>query len=222
MSHRFGVQRVAALALFALAITPFAALTTTGVADAHESRNIGKYRFVVGFNVEPAFASEVNGTQVTITNTETSQPVLNAQQTLKVEVTQGSVKKEMAMTAVSATPGRYVATFIPTKDGQYIFRFFGELEGTQINETFMSGPGRFSDVQPLSAVQFPPETSAATTDTSAQTAQIQRQVTGLEASLRQAQDAANTARTIGFAGIIAGVVGIAIAAVAFTRKNSAA
>lgn len=222
MSHRFGVQRVAALFVVALAITPFAALSTTSVANAHESRTVGKYRFVVGFNVEPAFSGQVNGTQLTITNSETSEPVLNAHQTLKVEVTQGTTKKEMAMTAVSATPGRYVATFIPTKEGQYIFRYFGELEGTQINETFTSGPGRFSDVQAESAIQFPPVTALPAADTSAQTAQLQRQVSGLETSLREAQDAANSARMIGFGGIVAGVIGIALAAVAFARKSNAA
>lgn len=218
MSYRSLTLRAIALFIATALLVPFAALSTTTVANAHERRTVGKYTVVVGFNVEPAFADQVNAALITVTNAETSEPVAGVQQSLKVEVSQGGVKKEMPLTAVSGSPGRYIATFVPTKTGQYIFRFFGDIEGTSFDQTFQSGPGRFSDIESLSAIEFPAR--VATTETATQNnPQVQRQMASIETSLREAQDAASVARIVGFVGIVLGVAGLATAGLAMRRST---
>ena len=64
----------------------------------------------------------------------------------------GAHKRTMDLESRSGQPGQYAAPFIPSQAGDYSFRFFGEINGQQINETFESGPGHFSAAEPLSEV----------------------------------------------------------------------
>src|SRR5438094_570267 len=75
--------------------------------------------------------------------------------------------------------GGYTADIIPTKAGQYLFRFFGEISGDKIDEKFESGPGRFNDVDDPARLEFPVPRGAAAPATSAsgdQVAAIAREV----------------------------------------------
>ena len=137
-------------ALLLLAITPGAAL-------AHERREVNKYLFVVGFNTEPALQAEPNGAQLTVSvPSENSRPVDGLADSLKMSIAYGgSAAREFKLRAVFGTPGRYVADFVPTRPGSYIFTFTGTIEGTTVNERFESGPGRFNDVDAVEALQFP-------------------------------------------------------------------
>src|SRR5947209_1765942 len=88
-----------------------------GAALAHERRTVGDHSFLVGFNNEPAIQGEMNGVQVTVTKpTDNNSGVAGLQNTLKVNVAfEGQAPREFPLTAVSSTPGRYVAQFIPTR-----------------------------------------------------------------------------------------------------------
>src|SRR5687767_14702114 len=138
------------LVVFVSALMPTAAF-------AHERREVGKYTLVVGFNEEPALQGEPNATQLTITvPSENDRAVEGAENTLKLSVAAGGGQpKEFALRTVFRQPGRYVADFIPTRPGAYIFTFTGTIEGQQINERFESGPGRFDEVKAVDALQFP-------------------------------------------------------------------
>ena len=84
-------------------------------------------------------------------------PVEGLEQTLQVEVTHlgSGATKSMRLNAVFGEPGRYRADLIPTASGDYRFRFFGTVEGHQVDETFESGPNTFSRVSPAGDLQFP-------------------------------------------------------------------
>ena len=56
-------------------------------AAAHERRTAGRYRLVVGFGTEPAYAGERNSVQVRISDAK-GRPVTNLGEGLQVEVTQ--------------------------------------------------------------------------------------------------------------------------------------
>ena len=158
-------------------------------------------------------------------------PVEGLEATLAVEVTHApsGTKRQMPLQPVRDDAGHYTAYFIPNATGQYIFRFIGSIEGNQIDETFESGPGRFADIQPADAIQFP--------ESAASTRELESAVRGALESAQQAQDtalaveaaAANVqgsvanATTLAIAGIVVGAIGIVAggigAAAAFRRRN---
>lgn len=154
-------------ALAALALVLSFQLATTTVAEAHERRTVGPYQLVVGFLSEPAFAGDVNGVDLTITDTRTTpaKNVEGVEKTLTVEIFAGglttSIKPELA--ARFGQPGKYVAYFMPTRAGSYRFVFRGKIESQDVNETFESGPGRFNDAQDPAAIQYPTKVPEAAT-----------------------------------------------------------
>ncbi len=87
----------------------------------------------------------------------TGEPVPGLASTLQVEVTHlaTSTAKVMDLTEVFGSEGHYIAEFIPTAPGDYQFRFFGTIEGLEVDETFNSGPDTFDTVVAADAIQFP-------------------------------------------------------------------
>jgi len=77
--------------------------------------------------------------------------------TLQVEVTHvaSSVSQIMDLNESWNSPGQYKSEFIPTSPGAYNFRFFGELEGQTINESFESSNTTFDEVAAATDIQFP-------------------------------------------------------------------
>ena len=156
--------------------------------------------------------------------------VTGLEQTIVVEVTHvpsGAIRN-MKLHAFG-DPGNYKADFIPTASGQYVFHFFGTIEGMLLNERFESGVGKFDDVQPATEIQFP-ERAASTRELesavrgaleSAQ--QAQDTALALEAAADSAQDSASTATTLAIAGIAVGAIGIVVGVIGITaalrRRN---
>ena len=86
-------------------------------------------------------------------------PVEGLEGTLQVEVTHVAtgISRTFDLEAAWGDPGHYVAGVIPTASGVYEFRIFGSIEGTPIDETFVStgGGGDFDDIQSSADLQFP-------------------------------------------------------------------
>lgn len=188
--------RLAALIAVGLVVgLPSAAL-------AHEQRDLSGYHFVVGWIGEPALEGQKNGVDLRITQAD--KPVEGVEKTLQVEITHkaSGTKKTFALRTIFRDPGHYTADIIPTAPGQYEMRFFGKVGTADINETFISGPGRYGDIEPTTELAFP-----------AAAPQV-REVAGsakeaIEVA-RAAENAANTARTIGIAGIVVGILGLGV------------
>jgi hypothetical protein len=181
-------------------------LVLPGIASAHEQRDVGQYRFVVGFLNEPSIVDQMNGIDLTVTSTADKKPVEGLDKTLKAEVIVGGNARSMPITlqARFGLPGKYAGYFMPTATGAYIFHFTGTIDGQQVDQRFESGPGRFEDVEPVTPLQFPQKLS----DSAA-----------LQSQLADAQAAASQGRALGIAGIIAGLIGIAVGVAALTRKR---
>ena len=108
-------------------------------------------------------------------------------------------------------PGEYAADLIPTAPGAYQFRFFGDIDGGQVEETFVSegAGGDFDDVRSSVDLQFPvrlPEIR-----------EIEGAVRGAQNTAQQAQDtaidaedSASSAGVLAIVGIVLGAGGIAI------------
>jgi hypothetical protein len=198
--------RLTWLGLALVAIALLAGLTTP-TASAHERRTVAnnKADVVVGWIVEPAYVEEPNGVDFRVMKAGTTEPIEGLEKSVKVEVTKGATKKTYDLKTRFGMKGAYTADLIPTSIGDYTFRFFGEIDGAPINETFESGPGRFNAIQALALTQFPAPLPS--------TAQLEAQVTAANA-------AADSARTLGLAGIVVGVIGIGVGAAALLLRRS--
>lgn len=176
------------------------------LASAHEVRHVGPYTFVVGFLNEPAYAGQENSIDLTICNGAqcnytvqdgqrvVANPVQNAEQTLKAEVSQGgNAPLTLPLAARYANPGKYASYFVPSKAGTYTFHIFGTLSGLKIDEKFTSGPNTFSDAKQVQV--YPPVTA---------------QATGAGTS--------NAAMAVGIAGLVVGALGLIAGGFALARK----
>src|SRR5206468_3833028 len=100
-------------------------------ASAHEIRNVGKYRFTVGFGVEPAYLDQKNFIQFFLADRATGRPITDLGDSLKVEVAYGGQGLKLALEPAFdpdtglGTPGEYDAFFFPTATGKYTFHLTG-------------------------------------------------------------------------------------------------
>lgn len=210
------LKRKLVLGGIALLVAFFAVTVISGVASAHEKRHVGPYTFVVGFLNEPAYANQENSLDLTICNGNdcnytvqqgqrvVSNPVMNADQTLKAEVIMGSAAPlALPLEPRYANPGKYSSYFVPSKTGTYTFHIFGTLQGMQINEKFTSSPNTFSDVGEVHIYPVVPTQNAANS---------------LQAQVESAQQSAATATMVGVAGAVLGLLGLVTAGIALLRK----
>ncbi len=188
-------------------------LAAPAIVQAHESRTVGKYSFVVGWSVEPAYEGLKNGIDLRVqVPASPPTPVEGVEKTLKVEVTHVATgqKVTLPIETVFGTPGRYIAHLVPTAPGQYSFRFFGTIDGSQVNETFTSGE-KFDSIESIAEIQFPEKV-----------AQV-REVQGVASEAAEAADdadsAASSARTLAFVAIGLAVLSGAGTAAAFAMRR---
>ena len=218
---------------------------TLGTALAHEGREVGEYRFNVGWIDEPAYEGFKNGVEVRVTKVAQGNgmpseheeqsmstneegdhhgdgddeddssmsedeghdqdasagmfmgqgmggqhggdaPVASLEETLQVEVIHvaSEASRVLDLYADPNEPGRYTAALIPTTPGVYQFRVFGEVEGTPVDQTFLSkgAGGGFDDIRPSDSLQFPEQLSGPR--------ELESAVRGALNTAQQAQDAA--------------------------------
>lgn len=136
---------------------------------AHESRTVGKYTVEAGWNAEPALLDRLNAVFFEVEETAGGREVEGLEKTVTVEVTYGGARQTFspALRAVAGAPGSYIADIIPTRTGDYIFRFTGKIEDLSIDERFESGPGRFASIQAPTDLQFPEPAAGAAEVTAA-------------------------------------------------------
>lgn len=184
-----------------LAASLFAILLPTAVL-AHQHRPVGPYQLEVGFITEPPLVGERTGVYFRVTNATNDEPVEGVERTVRVAVAFGGGQpRDFALRALE-TKGDYTADLIPTRAGAYVFRFTGEIDGTKIDETFESGPGRFDDVVAADTLQFP---------------EVVPSAVELRDQLAAARARADQAWLIAVVGGAVGVLGAVVGAFALVR-----
>ena len=197
---------------------------------AHEDRKQGDLEMAVGFGVEPAYVGQPNSVQLLLVHD--GKPVIDLGDTLDVEVSFGDEEplqlslEPFFEPGEFGTPGDYRAWFIPTSAGSYAFHFTGTIDGEDVGQTFTSGPKTFSDVETGTDIEYPVK-EPTTTELAGR---IDREIPRLNDAIDQvrgsvagiASDEASSARTIGFVGIVLGLLGVAIGgtAVVLARKGA--
>src|SRR5688500_1011999 len=175
-------------------------------AEAHERRDLGPYQVVVGWLAEPAFAGVANAVDLRVTDTRTTPPrnVEGLEKTLTVEVFQGgsTTPFRASFRTRFGVPGAYAADVLPTREGNYRFVIKGKIETLDVNETFESGPGRFDEIRPVTALQYPDKVP-----------------TGVELA-RTLEDIRSTGEQVRIIAILALVIALAALAVPFFRRRA--
>jgi hypothetical protein len=195
----------AAARLIALSVAA-GALLAPGVAIAHVNVDVadGEYVLELGFEQEPAYLGQPNAIFVKAGKYGTggTTPVEGLAASLTAEVEKDG--KTLQIPLIPKEDGVYVGPFFPTALGDYTFRITGEIDGKPVAAEVTSSPTTFNSVEPLSAVQFP----APLPDASDVAAQAQA-----------AADVASSARTIGFAGVALGALGLIAGLAGLLRRK---
>ncbi len=143
-----------------LYLVPLLALLLPLAASAHQHAvfTIGKtaYTFTVGSLNEPVAVDDKTGVDLTVTKgggmptmgadgdmdgpAAASVLVAGLESTLQVELSAGGQKKTLALSPAYGKPGAYTAAFYPTVATSISYRFFGTIEGNQVDVTFTCSP----------------------------------------------------------------------------------
>ena len=206
MRRLFAMARCANCPLIASGIGLAFAVNATAGALAHVEIDVGDGQYVmeVGFRDEPAYVGEPNALALSVEEYATggTEPVNDLAATLSAEVSKDG--QTMSLVLVPVGEGEYEAAFVPTATGDYTFRISGTIGEATVDESVTSGPTTFNSVEPLSTIEFP---------------QPRPDPVQLQAAVAEADAAATTARTLGIAGIVAGVLGLIVGALALTRSR---
>jgi len=133
---------------------------------------------------------------------------------LQVEVTHvtSSVSKVMDLKEAWNSPGQYKSEFIPTSPGAYNFRFFGEIEGTAIDESFESSNTTFDEVTAATELQFPVQLASPR--------ETENAARGALDAANEAGSKASDALILGMWAMgLAAIVGLAIVGLVFQRSG---
>jgi hypothetical protein len=204
--RRFAMTRCASRALIALGIGLTLAASASAGALAHVEIDVGDGRYVmeVGFRDEPAYLGLPNAFTLRVEQYATggTEPVNDLAATLSAEVSRDG--QVMTLPLVPVGEGEYEAAFVPTATGDYTFHISGTIGEATVDESVTSGPNTFNSVEPLSAIEFP---------------QPLPDPVQLQTAVADANAAAAMARTVGIAGVVAGVLGLILGALALARSR---
>ena len=183
----------------ALGVVPSTAL-------AHVAIDVGDGQYVmeIGFRDEPAYLGQPNAVYLSVEEYATggTEPVDGLAATLEAEVSRDG--ETLSVPLEPQGDGVYEAAFVPTATGDYTFRISGTIGEATVDESVTSGPSTFNSVDSLEAIEFPV----------ARPDPVQ-----LKSAVADAEAAAATARTFAIAGIVAGILGLILAAAALTRSS---
>ena len=179
-----------------------------GTISAHEGREVGEYILNVGFVNEPAVVEQPNGLDLRVEHGhgDAAEPVEGLENTLDAEIIFGEDRLPLEIRPQYNEPGAYTADIIPTEIGTYTFRIYGTIDGTHVDESFVGGTDTFSEVAGRNAMNFPNQVGT---------------VGSVQAAASDAEDAAGTAMFLAIGGLVFGLLGAALGAVALMKSGSA-
>jgi len=205
------INLIPAAFLFLICIIILASVPS---AFAHEHRTVTianqQVQFTVGWISEPAYVDQLNSVDFRAALAASGSPVVGLEKALQVEVSTGGKQIVLGLDPAYRRPGAYVADIIPTVPGSYAFRFFGNVNGTSVNERFVCGETTFDCVTDVAGIQFPEKIPTGR--------QAQLSLQDLQSQVSQLQNALKFAYFIGASGVIIGIAGL-IAGITAVRRG---
>lgn len=140
------MRRLVLVAMLVSALAP-------ALAGAHERKDVGPYRLVIGWGDEPAFSGLKNAVEVDVADLQ-GQPVAEGA-TLSVDVAFGDQHMPLPLRPVRAVPGKYRAVLLPTRAGTYAFHITGNVKEQAVDVTSTCSSTTFACIADLATIQFP-------------------------------------------------------------------
>ena len=204
-------MRMKSIVLAFLFIISLIIVASMPSAYAHEHRSVTianqQVQFTVGWIVEPAYVYQQNSVDFRVALAATGSPVIGLEKALQVEVSTGG--NQIVLSLEPRKPGAYVSDVIPTVPGSYAFRFFGNVNGTSVNERFVCGPTTFDCVIDVAGIQFPEKIPSGRV--------VQLGFQDLQSQVSQLQNRLMFAYVIGASGIIFGIIGLVVSVTVLRR-----
>jgi hypothetical protein len=235
-----------ALTTVAIAFWLMAPLARAHERDTYKIGN-NLYLITIGSLNEPFVVDKMSGVDLRVSEVGANSggtsktaakgaPVTGLEQTLKVELSAGDKKKTLSFDPSREAPGAYSATFIPTVQTTYSYRIFGAINGSAVDLTFSCIPGEASEsAEDNSQVKVSdgvtrlhkvggfgcPEakSSLGFPEPAASSYELAQSNQSVEAEARRASLQASAAKALGVAALIAGILGIAVAGMAWRKKK---
>ena len=197
-------------------------LMFTGMASAHERRQVGSYVMRIGWADEPAFAGVKNAVQLLLADSS-GKPATDLPEDLKVEIIFGSQKMgplalEAAFGKTFGRPGDFRAAVIPTRPGNYTFHFIGSLGGQLVDQSFTSSDKTFDPVTESQAIEFPAK-DPSPGELAGRLERLGPRIDEGQSAARAAAATASQARLLGIVGILVGLVGIVVGVTSGRRRT---
>ena len=131
---------------------------------AHTTVEVEQYKIEVGWSIEPPVVGIRNDIVIKITESGDSEGtyrgITSAFKNLDGTVMYGGASKSIDFSG-DPKPGYYFSSIIPTKTGTYLMDLQGEIRDVTINVQIP-----IEDVESTSVLDFPPTSSAGSTDVS--------------------------------------------------------
>ena len=203
-----------------------AAVLVVGIspASAHESRKVGPYEFVVGWDDEPTYTGAKNAVGLSISDFRTEKPITEKLPVeLEVEVIfEDASSGPLEMSPSFSDPSYFRAFLAPSRPGEYTFHFAGTVGDLEVDEEFTSGPDTFGSPQELREIQFPvqdPNTAELAERLDQELPRVQEEAVAAAQNATESDDSGQTLAVIALGlGVIAVILGI----VAVMRSGRAA
>jgi hypothetical protein len=205
------------------------------------------YLLIVGSLNEPFIVDNISGVDLRVSRvpgpggngaseaTGNGTPVTGLERTLKVELAAGDKKETLPLDPSDKTPGSYAANFIPTVQTTYSYRIFGTIDNNSVDLTFTCVTGEVSEsaednspvkvsgsitrLRKIGAFGCPAsKRTMGFPEPSLSSYELNQSVQSLLAGNEAAGTKAATAQALSIAGIVCGLLGLAVAAIALKRK----
>jgi len=236
------------LSVATLVIAYFSAAPLAPAHERDTFKIGGKYYILtVGSLNEPFVVDNISGVDLRVSQvagpagagsskeTGKGTPLTGLEQTLKVELAAGNKKETLSFDPSDEAPGSYVANFIPTVQTTYSYRIFGTINNSPIDLTFTCVTGEVSEtaedssqlkvsdtitrINKVGAFACPaPRKNMGFPEPSLSSYELNQNSQDLAEAAQMAGKQAKTAQALSIVGIIAGLLGIAFAGIAWKRK----
>jgi hypothetical protein len=239
MKKQFPVLCVALLAIVSLGSAP------TVFAHEKDTFKVGDkyYVLTVGSLNEPFVVDNISGVDLRAARLAGAPsagagkgtPVTGLERTLKVELSAGAKKQTLSFDPSDEAPGAYAANFIPTVQTTYTYRIFGTIDGNSFDATFSCVTGEVSEtaedhsqvkisdlitrINKVGAYACPaPRKTMGFPEPALSAYELNQSTLSVVSAAQSAMRQAAVAEALGIAGVVAGILGLALAGMAWKRK----
>jgi hypothetical protein len=243
MKNQISILSMVVLAIALFSIAPLALAHERDTFKIGEKY----YLLTVGSLNEPFIVDNTSGVDLRVSQvsgpggnganngTGKGTPVTGLERTLKVELAAGDKKETLSLDPSDKAPGVYAANFIPTVQTTYNYRIFGTIDNSSVDLTFTCVTGEVSEsaednsqvkvsdsitrLRKIGAFGCP--TSKKTMgfpEPSLSSYELSQSLQNIADAARSAGKQAATEKVLSIAGIVTGLLGLAVAGMALRRK----